>query len=192
MATNNRFFQDGMNEYQGYKVNVVRFVGAYGNNGQSRIAAHHWGTITTPSGEIIEMGQNGMTTTEIKKKIERLSQGCVGYTAREYNRGGEQKSSSRLRELIKAKSTLEKLGMSTYDIDQKITEERERIVELANNEYLKQEALKEKKELSKRMDKLMKTIEKLRQLDVPCSEQERTYLGWHRRYLELCDIIEAQ
>lgn len=114
-----RFFQDGRNEFNGFVVNVVRFVGAYDSSESGRTAAKHWGTIETPDGEIIDMGVKGMTTPQIKRKIEQLSGGSVRYEAREYNRG-ESGSNKELNQLLKLRESLESIGMSTSELDAKI------------------------------------------------------------------------
>lgn len=88
MAKNQRTFVDGLNQMNGYVINVIRFVGAQQVSETSRIAARHWGTITTPSGEVIDMGESGMTTPQIKKI-------CGGET-RTYNRGGQSSAIKQL------------------------------------------------------------------------------------------------
>lgn len=109
MAKNQRIFADGINEMNGYVINVIRFVGAQQISNTSRIAAHYWGTITKPDGTEIGMGDNGMTVTDIKK--------IVGGQTRSYNRSGE---SSEIKRLEAIKSQLESLGMNTAEIDAKI------------------------------------------------------------------------
>lgn len=104
-----RTFEIGLNELNGYTINVIRFVGAYQNGENSRIAAHYWGDITHPNGDITLMGDNGMTVTEIKK--------IVGGSVNHYNRGGE---SSEIKKLEEVKSKLESLGLSTTEVDAKI------------------------------------------------------------------------
>jgi predicted RNase H-like nuclease (RuvC/YqgF family) len=115
-----RFFQDGVNSYNGFVVNVVRFVGAYDSSESGRTAAKHWGTIETPDGEIIDMGVKGMTTPQIKKKIEKLSGGDVQYTARDYNRGGDGGANKELNQLMKLREQLESVGIDTAELDAKI------------------------------------------------------------------------
>jgi hypothetical protein len=124
-----RFFQDGENLYQGYVIVVNRFTSAYDNGGNSRIAAKHWGIIRTPDGE--EIALVGKTTNQIKKMITQLSGGGVAYSARDYARGGE---SSELKQLIKAKETLESLGLCTAEIDEKIEAKKSEIEANRNRE----------------------------------------------------------
>lgn len=109
MARNFRTFADGINVINGYEVNVIRFVSAQQVSATSRIAAHYWGTITTPDGEEIDMGESGMTVVQIKK--------IIGGETRTYNRNGDNGEIKKLEEL---KSTLESLGMSTTEVDAKI------------------------------------------------------------------------
>jgi DNA-binding transcriptional MerR regulator len=139
MAKNQRTFQDGINEVNGFVVNVVRFVGAQQVSETSRIAAKHWGTITTPSGEVIDMGESGMTTPQIKR--------IVGGETKSYNREG---SSSEIKKLEQLKSQLESLGLSTADVDAKIEEKQAEI-----------EAESRSKENEKEIKKLEKEIKKL-------------------------------
>lgn len=110
MAKNQRTFADGINEMNGYVINVIRFVGAQQVSESSRIAAHYWGTITKPDGTEISMGDSGMTVTDIKKIVS-------GMTTRTYNRSGE---SSEIKKLEVLKSQLESLGMNTAEVDAKI------------------------------------------------------------------------
>lgn len=121
MANNQRTFADGINEMNGYVINVIRFVGAYQNGANSRIAAKHWGTITTPDGEVIEMGESGMSTPQIKK--------IIGGETKTYNRNGK---SGELKQLESLKSQLESLGMSTAEVDAKI-EAKKAEIDAANN-----------------------------------------------------------
>lgn len=137
MAKNQRTFADGINEMNGYVINVIRFVGAQQISNTSRIAAHYWGTITKPDGTEIGMGDNGMTVTDIKKIVS-------GMATRTYNRSGE---SSEIKKLETLKSQLESLGLSTAEIDAQIEVkklETQRIAEFA----------KKKKEIEKEVKKL--------------------------------------
>lgn len=155
MANNQRTFADGINEMNGYVINVIRFVGAYQNGANSRIAAHHWGTITTPDGEVIEMGESGMTTTQIKK--------IIGGESRSYNRVG---GNSEIKKLEQLKSQLESLGMSTAEVDAKI-EAKKAEIEAANNRV---DNSKEIKRLEKEIKKLEKTKEQLNQFGLSTIE----------------------
>lgn len=151
-----RTFQDGVNHYNGFKVTVVRFVGAYDSSESGRTAAHHWGTIETPDGEVIDMGIKGMTTTQIKKKIEKLSGGYVRYTAREYNRG-ESGGNKELNQLMKLKEQLESIGMSTDELDAKIEAKK---AEIEANRQRNDNAPRIK-EIQKEIRKLSKIAEQL-------------------------------
>lgn len=146
MAKNQRTFQDGENQMNGYVINVIRFVGAQQVSETSRIAARHWGTITTPSGEVIDMGESGMTTPQIKKM-------CSG-ESRTYNRGGQ---SSAIKQLEKLKSTLESLGMDTSEVDAKIEAEKARIEEERNRIDNSAETKKIEKEI-KKVTKIRETL----------------------------------
>lgn len=152
-----RTFQDGVNQYNGFKVTVVRFVSAYDSSESGRTAAKHWGTIETPDGEIIDMGVKGMTTPQIKKKIEQLSGGGVRYTAREYNRGGESGGNKELNQLMKLREQLESIGMSTDELDAKIEAKK---TEIEANRQRNDNAPRIK-EIQKEIRKLSKIAEQL-------------------------------
>lgn len=139
MAKNQRTFNDGVNEMNGYTINVVRFVSAQQVSETSRIAAKHWGTITTPSGEVIDMGENGMTTPQIKR--------IVGGETKSYNREG---GSSEIKKLEQLKSQLESLGLGTEEVDAKIEAKRAEI-----------EAESRSKENEKEIKRILKEIKKL-------------------------------
>jgi hypothetical protein len=149
MAKNQRTFQDGENQMNGYVINVVRFVGAQQVSETSRIAARHWGTITTPSGEVIDMGESGMTTPQIKK--------ICGGESRVYNRGGQ---SSAIKQLEKLKTSLESLGMDTTEVDAKIEAEKARIEEERNRSDNSAEIKRLEKEI-KKLDKAKSQLESL-------------------------------
>lgn len=155
MAKNQRTFVDGLNQMNGYVINVIRFVSAQQVSETSRIAARHWGTITTPSGEVIDMGESGMTTPQIKK--------ICGGESRTYNRGGQ---SSAIKQLEKVKSTLESLGMDTTEVDAKIEAEKARIEE--ENNRIDNSA--EIKKLRKEHNNLSKTLEMLKLLGLSTTE----------------------
>lgn len=149
MATNQRTFADGVNQMNGYEINVIRFVGAYQNGANSRIAAKHWGTITTPDGEVIDMGESGMTVTQIKR--------IVGGETRSYNRKGE---SSEIKKLQNLKSQLESLGMSTAEVDAKIEAKKAEIEAERNRVDNSVEIKKLEKEI-KKLDKVKQQLESL-------------------------------
>ena len=160
-----RTFQDGVNHYNGFKVTVVRFVGAYDSSESGRTAAHHWGTIETPDGEVIDMGIKGMTTPQIKKKIEQLSGGGVRYEAREYNRG-ESGGNKELNQLMKLRESLESIGMSTSELDAKIEAKK---AEIEANRQRNDNAPRIK-EIKKEMKKLEKIKESLESIGMSTTE----------------------
>lgn len=154
MAKNQRAFQDGINEMNGYTINVVRFVSSQQVSETSRHAAKHWGTITTPSGEVIDMGESGMTTPQIKE--------IIGGVSRTYNRG----ESGTIKALEKLKSQLESLGMGTAELDAKIEAEKARI-EAERNQV---DNSKEIKKLEKEIKKLEKLLNQLNDLGVSTAD----------------------
>lgn len=145
---NSRSFNDGMNEVNGFVVNVIRFVGAQQVSATSRVAARHWGTITTPDGVVIDMGESGMTTPQIKK--------IIGGRAREYNRG----DSGELKKLNQLREQLESLGMSTAELDAKIEAEKERISAIVSRNAATTEIKRIEKEI-KQLDKAKAQLESL-------------------------------
>ena len=101
----------GENRVNDFVINIVRFVPSETISSSSRRAAKYFGTITTPSGEVINLGDNGKTATWIKNKI--------GIKA--------QAQSSIIADLEAMKAKAEELGLDTSAIEEKISSERERI-----------------------------------------------------------------
>ncbi len=101
----------GENRVNDFVINIVRFVPSETISSSSRRAAKYFGTITTPSGEVINLGDNGKTATWIKNKI--------GIKA--------QVQSSIIADLEAMKAKAEELGLDTSAIEEKISSERERI-----------------------------------------------------------------
>lgn len=160
MATNQRTFQDGVNEMNGYVVNVVRFTSAYNttfndSTGKwNRQCALHWGTITTPDGDVIDMGESGMSTPQIKR--------IIGGETKQYNRDGN----SEIKSLEKLKSQLESLGMNTAEVDAKIEAEKARI-EAESNRVNNSRIIKK---FEKEIKELEKTKNQLRQFGLSTTE----------------------
>lgn len=150
----NRFFVDGLNEVNGFIVNVVRFVGAQQLSASSRIAARHWGTITYPNGDVLDMGINGMTTPQIKK--------IIGGVTKVYNRG----ESVELKKLNQLRSQLESLGMCTDEVDAKIEAKKLEI----EAESRRVDNSKEIKKLEKEISKLSKLVDSLTALGLSTDE----------------------
>lgn len=159
MARNFRTFDDGVNHVNGYVVNVTRFVGAQQSGANSRIAAKYWGTITTPDGEVIDMGENGKTVTDIKK--------VIGGESRSYSRYGEN---SEIKKLESLKNQLAELGMDTSEVDAKI-EAKKAEIEAAREASVNREANKGRiKELNKDLKKYRKLRESLVSLGMATTE----------------------
>lgn len=124
----------GENRVNGFVINIVRFVPSETISSSSRRAAKYFGTITTPSGEVINLGDNGKTATWIKNKI--------GVKA--------QTQSSIIADLEAMKAKAEELGLDTSAIEEKISSERERI-ERENAERDAQIASERKEKIAKRL-----------------------------------------
>ena len=126
----------GENRVNDFVINIVRFVPSETISSSSRRAAKYFGTITTPSGEVINLGDNGKTATWIKNKI--------GIKA--------QVQSSIIADLEAMKAKAEELGLDTSAIEEKISSERERI-ERENAERDAQIASERKEKIRKRLTK---------------------------------------
>lgn len=126
----------GENRVNDFVINIVRFVPSETISSSSRRAAKYFGTITTPSGEVINLGDNGKTATWIKNKI--------GIKA--------QAQSSIIADLEAMKAKAEELGLDTSAIEEKISSERERI-ERENAERDAQIASERKEKIVKRLMK---------------------------------------
>lgn len=124
----------GENRVNDFVINIVRFVPSETISSSSRRAAKYFGTITTPSGEVINLGDNGKTATWIKNKI--------GIKA--------QAQSSIIADLEAMKAKAEELGLDTSAIEEKISSERERI-ERENAERDAQIASERKEKIAKRL-----------------------------------------
>ena len=128
------FLSLGENRVNGFVINIVRFVPSETISSSSRRAAKYFGTITTPSGEVINLGDNGKTATWIKNKI--------GIKA--------QVQSSIIADLEAMKAKAEELGLDTSAIEEKISSERERI-ERENAERTAQIEAKMREKIGKRL-----------------------------------------
>lgn len=124
----------GENRVNDFVINIVRFVPSETISSSSRRAAKYFGTITTPSGEVINLGDNGKTATWIKNKI--------GIKA--------QAQSSIIADLEAMKAKAEELGLDTSAIEEKISSERERI-ERENAERTAQIEAKMREKIGKRL-----------------------------------------
>ena len=124
----------GENRVNDFVINIVRFVPSEAISSSSRRAAKYFGTITTPSGEVINLGDNGKTATWIKNKI--------GIKA--------QAQSSIIADLEAMKAKAEELGLDTSAIEEKISSERERI-ERENAERTAEIEAKMREKIRKRL-----------------------------------------
>lgn len=124
----------GENRVNDFVINIIRFVPSETISSSSRRAAKYFGTITTPSGEVINLGDNGKTATWIKNKI--------GIKA--------QAQSSIIADLEAMKAKAEELGLDTSAIEEKISSERERI-ERENAERTAQIEAQMREKIGKRL-----------------------------------------
>lgn len=124
----------GENRVNGFVINIVRFVPSETISSSSRRAAKYFGTITTPSGEVINLGDNGKTATWIKSKIGIKDQAQISIIA----------------DLEAMKAKAEELGLDTSAIEEKISSEKERI-EREREERDAQIASERKEKIVKRL-----------------------------------------
>lgn len=125
----------GENRVNDFVINIVRFVPSETISSSSRRAAKYFGTITTPSGEVINLGDNGKTATWIKNKI--------GIKAK-------SQGDTIIADLEAMKAKAEELGLDTSAIEEKISSERERI-ERERAERDAQIASERKEKIGKRL-----------------------------------------
>ena len=130
----------GENRVNDFVINIVRFVPSETISSSSRRAAKYFGTITTPSGEVINLGDNGKTATWIKNKI--------GIKA--------QAQSSIIADLEAMRAKAEELGLDTSAIEEKISSEKERI----EREHAERDA----QIASERKEKIVKRLMKARSI----------------------------
>lgn len=146
-----RAFADGINFVNGYQVNIIRFVGAQQITATNRKAALYWGTITTPEGDVINLGDNGSEVGKIKK--------LCGITEKTpYNRGGvgTPRESQEIKKLRQAISTLESMGMDSSAVQAKLDE---LIAKSEEDKKVADAAKKAKSEENKKIKKEIKGLE---------------------------------
>ena len=170
----------GMNHVNGYDINVTRFVSAQQVGNTSRIAARYWGTIVRVNdGTAISMGDVGMTSTQIKKKI-----GVITTTTNRQLSDNER----RLEQLKEVRLKMIELGLATDDIDNSINIVLAAIdADRAREEERKD--IKEKiKECEKDIQKYSKLIEQLDELGEDTTKLNTRlaqYEGMRERYIAL-------
>lgn len=125
----------GENRVNDFVINIIRFVPSETISSSSRRAAKYFGTITTPSGEVINLGDNGKTATWIKNKI--------GIKA-------ESQGSTIIADLEAMRAKAEELGLDTSAIEEKISSEKERI-ERENAERTAQIEAQMREKIGKRL-----------------------------------------
>lgn len=125
----------GENRVNDFVINIIRFVPSETISSSSRRAAKYFGTITTPSGEVINLGDNGKTATWIKNKIG-IKANSQGNTI--------------IADLEAMKAKAEELGLDTSAIEEKISSERERI-ERENAERTAQIEAQMREKIGKRL-----------------------------------------
>lgn len=113
MKENTRFLNDGLNVVNGFEINVISVKGAEQLTVTSRICAKYFGTITKDGKLIEDFTQSGKTAKQIK-----IICGIVDAATR---------TTSRLKQLMKMKSDLEKLGFSTKEVETAIEAENKRM-----------------------------------------------------------------
>jgi len=146
-----RFLNEGINEINGFKVEIIRFVGAQQISETNRKAARYWGTITTPAGKVINLGDSGREVGYIKK--------ICGVETASYNRGGGDgtpRESQEIKKLRQAIATLESMGMDASAVQVKLDE---LIAKSEEDKKAADAAKKAKSEENKKIKKEIKGLE---------------------------------
>ena len=150
-----RFLNVGENVVNGYTINVERVVSAQQATATSRIAARYFGAITEPSGNVIQLGEKGKTAGQIKAIVGIVS-------ARE---------NSEISKLKSAKKQLEALGLSTAEIEEKITEAEAREAEASEAREAEARANSQaEKARKKELKKLLEVKKQLQALGLSTAE----------------------
>lgn len=146
MKENTRFLKDGLNVVNGFEINVISVKGAEQITETSRICAKYFGTISKDGKLIEDFTETGKTAKQIK-----IICGVVDATIR---------TTSKLKQLMKMKSDLEKLGFSTEQVEAGIEAENKRIEdEKAAIEEAKERKAKEKERKAKEKERKAKNKE---------------------------------
>lgn len=133
-----------MQVVNGYEINIDRVISAQQINNNSRIAARYFGTITTPVGDVIELGLNGKTSPQIKR--------IVGLTTATNNSGDKQ-----LNSLKKALAALEGAGLDTTEVEAKIVAREQELQQIAAEQNAQHQARKDaNKAIKQQIEKLKK------------------------------------
>lgn len=145
-----KFLELGINEVNGFKVEIIRFVGAQQISETNRKAARYWGKIVTPEGKVINLGDNGREVGYIKK--------ICGVETASYNRvgGGTPRESQEIKKLRQAISTLESMGMDSSAVQSKLDE---LIAKSEEDKKAADAAKKAKSEENKKIKKEIKGLE---------------------------------
>lgn len=103
----NGFLNIGVNDLNGYSVEVLRYMPSQNDCGRHSADARYWGTITTPDGEYIAMGERGMTALQIKRQCGIISSSSAS-------------EPSELKKLKKLRTMMADSGLPTEEVDAKI------------------------------------------------------------------------
>lgn len=143
-----RSFSIGMNEINGYTVTVERVISAQQAASNVRIAARYFGTITTPEGEIIELGISGKTSPQIKR--------IIGLTT---SSGDKQ-----LNSMKKALKALESAGLDTTEVAEKIAAREAELQAIADEQAELNQARKDAVKVIRKQIKKLENAKKAMEL----------------------------
>lgn len=133
----NGFLNIGVNDLNGYSVEVLRYLPSQNDGGRHSADARYWGTITTPDGEVIFMGDSGMTALQIKRKCRVISSSSTS-------------EPSELKKLKKLRTMMADSGLPTEEVDAKIAALEEQVAQSRRANSAEMKALrKELKQLEK-------------------------------------------
>lgn len=154
MKENTRFLKDGLNVLNGFEINVISVQGAKQLTETCRICAKYFGTIYKDGNLIEDFTKTGKTAKQIK-----IICGVVEATTH---------TTSKLKQLMKMKSDLEKLGLSTEPVDAAIEAENKRIedekaaIEAAKKAKIEAKESKAKEKERKAREKELSGLQKIK------------------------------
>ena len=158
------FLNIGVNDLNGYSVEVLRYMPSQNDDSRHSADARYWGTITTPDGEVIFMGDRGMTALQIKRKCGIIS----SLSASE---------PSELKKLKKLRVMMADSGLPTGEVDDKIAALEEQV------EQSRRVNSAEMKALRKELKQLEKMKAQMEACGLSTFEVEEKIIGIHSQML---------
>lgn len=160
-----RSFGIGLQEINGYTVNVIRVQKAQ-HVGESMYPARYFGDITSPDGSVRSMGDAGMTSPSIKRFIGLT----LGPNPR-HDGGSTSLSDKQLSSLKRAKKALEDAGLPTDEVDTKIADREAEIDALkAERERISEAEKQARKAIKQQIAKLEKAARAMMSAGLDCED----------------------